>query len=146
LARSWRCCWPRAGWTGTFPPGQGSPARFAALTAGFLALLGLLNTETWRAVYFRHSWPGAIAAEIRRDAPGGRVLVLSPDVHPVFPAINYANALSTLPTLNNWLVQAANQTCLPNGARYREPAEMGPGERLIWDAVTQGMAATRPRR
>lgn len=125
-----------------------TPARmapgFAALGAGFLALVGLLNSETWRAVSFTNSWPGAIAAELRRDAPGGRVLVLSPDIHPVFPAINYAGALSTLPTLNNWLVQAANQACLPSGARYREPTEMGPGERLIWDFVTRSMAEHPP--
>jgi len=126
------------------PRPAGSAPGFAALAAGFLALVGLLNSETWRAVSFAQSWPGAITAELRRDAPGGRVLILSPDIHPVFPALNYANALSTLPTLNNWLVQAANQACLPNGARYREPSEMGPGERLIWDAVTQGMARHPP--
>lgn len=119
-------------------------AAFAALATGFLALQGLMNSETWRAVYFRTSWPGAIAAEIRRDAPGGRVLVLSPDIHPVFPALNYAGALSTLPTLNNWLVQAANQTCLPGGARYRDPAAMGRGERLIWDFVTRSMTENPP--
>lgn len=118
--------------------------RFAALAAGFLALQGQLNPETWRAVFFARSWPGAIAAEIRQDAPGGRVLVLSPDVHPVFPGINYARALSTLPTMNNWLVQAANQACLPGGARYREPGEMGPGERLIWDFVTRSMTEDPP--
>ncbi|TCI00354.1 hypothetical protein EJV46_06890 [Roseococcus sp. SYP-B2431] len=127
------------------PSPAGISPRFAALAAGFLALLGLLNAETWRAVSFRNSWPGAIAAEIRQDAPGGRVLVLSPDIHPVFPALNYAKALSTLPTLNNWLVQAANQDCLPDGARYRDPAGMGPGERLIWDSVTQGMARSPPQ-
>lgn len=126
------------------PAGAGLAPRFAALAAGFLALLGLLNSETWRAASFAHSWPGAIAAEIRRDAPGGRVLVLSPDIHPVFPALNYAGALSTLPTLNNWLVQAANQECLPDGARYREPAAMGPGERLIWDFVTRSLVEHPP--
>lgn len=124
-------------------PARVAPA-FAALAAAFLALQGALNSETWRVVGFARSWPGAISAEIRRQAEGGRVLVLSPDIHPVFPALDYAHALSTLPTLNNWLVQAANQQCLPDGARYREPAEMGPGERLIWDAVTQGMARNPP--
>ncbi|MBS7811841.1 hypothetical protein [Roseococcus pinisoli] len=124
-------------------PARAAPG-FAALTAGFFTLQALLNGETWRAVSFEGSWPGVIAAEIGRDAPGGRVLVLAPGIHPIFPAINYAHALSTLPTLNNWLVQAANETCLPNGARYREPSEMGVGERLIWDAVTQGMAHRPP--
>ena len=118
--------------------------RFAALTAAFLTLLTLLNPETWKSVYYRNSWPAVIAAEVRRVALDGRVLVLSPDIHQVFPGINYANALSTLPTLNNWIVQAANRTCVPGGARYREPAEMGVGERLIWDAVTQGMARNPP--
>jgi hypothetical protein len=116
----------------------------AALAAGFLALQGLLNPETWRAADFERSWPGAITAEVRRIAEGGRVLVLSPDIHPIFPALNYAHALSTLPTMNDWLVQAANQQCLPNGARYREPAEMGPGERLIWDSVTRDFVQHPP--
>ncbi len=124
-------------------PARAAPA-FAALAAGFLTRPALLNAETWRDVAFERSPVGAIAAELQRDAPGGRVLVLSPDIHPVFPAINYAGALSTLPTLNNWLVQAANQSCLPDGARYRDPAAMGPGERLIWDAVTEGLAHRPP--
>ncbi|MDB5414059.1 MAG: hypothetical protein JWR10_2394 [Rubritepida sp.] len=117
----------------------------AAIAAALLGLQGLLSPEApWRQLAYSSSWTGVTSNALRGAARGGRVLVLSPDIFPVFPIVNYAGALSTLPTMNLWLLQGANQTCLPNGARYRAPAEMGPGERLIWDAVTRDFPNNPP--
>ncbi|WP_424813875.1 hypothetical protein [Roseococcus sp. YIM B11640] len=129
------------------PAGRAARAApgFAAIGAGLLGLLGMLNPEApWREANYRQSWPHALERMLERAARHGRVLVLSPDIHPVFPAINYAGALSTLTTLNTWLIEGANQECLPGGARYREPEAMGPGERLMWDRTIRDFTESPP--
>ena len=50
--------------------------------------------------------------------------MLSPDIFPVYPALNYARAQSTLRTMNIWLLQGVYGRCPADGARYRETWEM----------------------
>lgn len=117
----------------------------AALAAALLGLHSMQGAEApWRELNFARSWPGVISATLQRAAPGGRVLVLSPDIHPVYPALNYAQARSTLPTMNLWLLQGAYRECLPNGARYREVAEMAAAERDFRQTVLRDFTRAPP--
>lgn len=129
------------------PAGQrpGAAPGFAALAVALLGLHSMQGAEApWRELNFARSWPGVFSAALGRVAGGGRVLVLSPDIHPLFPAINDARMLSTLPTMNIWLLQGAYAQCLANGERYRDVAEMGAGERGFHDAVLRGFTQRPP--
>ena len=73
-----------------------------------------------------------------------RLLVLSPDIFPVFPALNYARAQSTLRTMNLWLLQGVYQTCPAGGARYRESWEMSRTEFFVYRTVAEDFAHAPP--
>jgi len=118
--------------------------RVAVLATLALGLHNVNGSEApWRELNFARSWTGVISDVLARVAPGGRVLVLSPDIDPVYPALNYANARSTLPTMNLWLFQAFYSRCLADGTRYRTPEAMGADERWFHDRVVRDFT-TRP--
>jgi hypothetical protein len=70
--------------------------------------------------------------------------VLSPDIFPVYPSLNYARAQSTLRTVNLWLLQGVYRTCPENGARYRETWEMSRAEFFVYRTVAEDFARTPP--
>lgn len=117
-------------------------AAAAALALGLQSIHG--SDAPWRELNFARSWPGTISEVLARAAPGGRVLVLSPDIDPVYPALNYANARSTLPTMNLWLFQAFYSRCLADGTRYRTPEAMGTDERWFHDRVVRDFTSRPP--
>ena len=81
---------------------------------------------------------------LEREAAGERVLVFSPGIYPIYPALNYAGAQSTLRTMNMWLLQGAYQACLPDGRRYREVWEMGRPEFFVYRTVAEDFARAPP--
>ena len=85
------------------------------------------------------SWSrgGEMTALLKREAYGERLLVLSPDIFPVFPALNYARAQSTLRTMNLWLLQGVYHDCPAGGARYRETWEMSRAEFFVYRTVAE---------
>lgn len=77
-----------------------------------------------------------------RDAP---VLVLSPRVWPIYPALNYAHSHQTLRAINIWVLQGVYNECLPNGRIHHDIAEMGWAERTVFDTVAEDFAAHPPK-
>jgi len=120
----------------------------AALTAAGLGLLNITGAEApWREL----AWPGsrgaAMTALLKREAYGERLLVLSPDIFPVYPALNYARAQSTLRTMNLWLLQGVYRDCPRDEAgrpRFRETWEMSRAEFYVYRTVAEDFARAPP--
>jgi hypothetical protein len=81
---------------------------------------------------------------LQREAAGERVLILSPGIYPIYPAVNYAGVQSTLRSMNMWLLQGGYPQCLANGHRYREVWEMGRTEFFVYRTVAEDFAKAPP--
>jgi hypothetical protein len=122
-----------------------SAAPAAALAAFALALFHLQGNEMpYRQFTWGSSRGGAIAEQLRLEAYGERLLVLSPEVVEVYPALNYAQAQTTLRTMTLWLLQGVYGQCPRNGARYREPWEMSRTEFFVYRTVAEDFARAPP--
>jgi hypothetical protein len=127
----------------------GAAARAAPLlatgTSIVLTLLVMRGGEApWREFNYHNTPAGRLAAWLEKEAPDGRLLVLSPDIYPAYPALNYAENQPVLRFMSTWLLQAVYATCPADGARFRAPAQMGPAERYLFDGVAQDIAETPP--
>jgi hypothetical protein len=117
-----------------------------ALCAGVLLIFAARGGEApWRQI-----WRPVVGTEYRltewltREAYGQRILVLSPDMFPVYPALNYARSSSTLRTLTMWLLQGAYATCPENGGRYRETWDMSRTEFFVFRTTAEDFASRPP--
>lgn len=124
-----------------FPRVLGAATVLTTLFAGHAVAVG---EAPWRQIVYPSSPAGRLTDALREHAFGARVLVLTPDIYPVFPAINDAKARSTLRTMNLWLVQSTNATCLPDGRRYREVWEMSRAEFFMYRTVAEDAARAPP--
>jgi hypothetical protein len=70
--------------------------------------------------------------------------VLSPDIFPVYPALNYARARSTLRFMNLWLLIGAYPDCPEGAPRYRDTWEMSRPEFLVYRTVAEDFARAPP--
>lgn len=121
---------------------QGPLLALAAVMA--LSLLHIRGESPWRQIWY---WPlreGQLAIALKREVARERLLVLSPDIFPVYPALNYAHARSTLRTMNTWLLVGAYATCPEGGARYRETWEMSRPEFFVYRTVAEDFARAPP--
>jgi hypothetical protein len=122
--------------------------RFAHACAFGLAVLvvqyEVVNDDVWgwKREYAVSS--DLVVQALTRTAGGGRALVLSPRVGPIFPAVNYAHVRTTMPTITMWVLQGAYLQCLPGGRRYRDPSEMDWTERFMFETIAQDFAADPP--
>jgi hypothetical protein len=118
----------------------------AAALAAAIAVFATRGTATpWIELEYPDNRVGHLATWLQQHAEGQRVLPLTPDVHPVYPALNYAHARSILPTMNAWLLIGNYLTCPANGATYRDPAAMSEAERFIYTRVPEDFARLRPK-
>ncbi|MFT8242521.1 hypothetical protein [Roseomonas sp. BN140053] len=123
---------------------RAAPA-LAALAAAGLALFAVRGGEApFREIQFENTKAGRLTAWLRREAYGERLLILTPDIFPVYPALNYAHAQSTLRTMNMWLLQGVYRSCPENGSRYREPWEMSRAEFFVYRTVAEDFARAPP--
>jgi hypothetical protein len=121
------------------------PGKVAAALTGMIALYEISNGEApWREIDYRNSEVATLARLIEREAGRRPVLVLSPGLYPIFPALNYAGSRLTLRTMNMWMLEGAYDQCLPDGRRYRAVAEMGRGESYVFQTVAEDFAAAPP--
>ncbi len=123
------------------------PQRIAVatvLTGVFAGHAVAVGEAPWREIVFPSSVAGRLTEALREHAYGARVLVLTPDIYPIYPAINYAEARSTLRTMNLWLLQSTNAECLPDGRRYREVWEMSRAEFFMFRTVAEDAAKAPP--
>jgi hypothetical protein len=128
------------------PPGRALAAA-PALAVGAAVGLGLLHLRgesPWRQIWYFELRDGALTNLLRREVAGERLLVLSPDIYPVYPALNYARARSTLRTMNLWLLVGAYPDCPEGAPRYRETWEMSRPEFLVYRTVAEDFARAPP--
>lgn len=132
------------------PPRAAGAAPWLAVLAAFG--FGLFTLRGGESPWVQLAYPGSagarIAAWLEREAPGRPLLVLSPDIPTVYPAVVYAGSRLLLPYMSTWLLQAVYQDCPQDGpdpaARYHAPAAMGPAERALFDTVAERLARERP--
>lgn len=117
----------------------------ASALTGLFALYVVSNGEApWKEFAYAGSDAAGLADLLGEEARGERVLVLSPGIWPIFPALNYADVQMTLREMNMWLLEGAYETCLPNGHRYREVWEMGRPEFYMFRTVAEDFARAPP--
>lgn len=141
-----------AGWVAARWFDQALPAGRAVRSAPVLALacavavaaVHLRGESPWRQIWYGVLAEGQLTATLRREVAGERLLVLSPDIYPVYPALNYARARSTLRTMNLWLLIGAYPDCPEGAPRYREPWEMSRPEFLVYRTVAEDFARAPP--
>jgi hypothetical protein len=121
-----------------------APVAAAVATIGLGLYAARGGEAPWRELWFDSDRAGRIAAFLKREAYGERLLVLSPDIYPVYPALNYARSRSTLRTMNLWLLQGVYRTCPEDAARYRETWEMSRAEFFVYRTVAEDFARTPP--
>ncbi len=127
---------------------DGLRAGGARVASGLLALFALYlvaeGEAPWNQITWRQSDAYALTRMLREHAAGERVLVLSPGIAPIYPAVNYAGARMTLRTMNIWLLEGAYHACPANGRRYREAWEMGRPEFFLYRSVAEDFARAPP--
>lgn len=116
-------------------------AGLAALFAFYMVALG---EAPWNQIRWRDSDAYHLTALLRAEAGGQRVLVLSPGIAPIYPALNYAGARMTLRTMNIWLLEGAYRSCPEGNRRYREVWEMGRPEFFAYRTVAEDFARAPP--
>jgi hypothetical protein len=122
-----------------------APHRVSAVIGGLFALFVISNGEApWKEFAYPNGEVADLTARLEGVAEGERVLVLSPGIYPIFPALNYAGIQSTLRTMNMWLLEGAYHACLPDGRRYREVWEMGRPEFFVYRTVSEDFARSPP--
>lgn len=129
---------------------QGSAPRAGPVFGAVCAVVLLIFAARGGEAPWRQIWRPVVGEEYRltewltREAYGQRILVLSPDMFPVYPALNYARSTSTLRTMTMWLLQGAYATCPENGGRYRETWDMSRTEFFVFRTTAEDFAARPP--
>jgi hypothetical protein len=122
-----------------------APHKVSAVIGGLFALFVISNGEApWKEFAYPNGEVAELTARLEGVAEGERVLVLSPAIYPIFPALNYAGIQATLRTMNMWLLEGAYHACLPDGRRYREVWEMGRPEFFVYRTVSEDFARSPP--
>jgi hypothetical protein len=121
-----------------------------SIASGLVALFVLFviasGEAPWRELGYGNAFEQTeLKALLIQSAPDQRVLVLTPRIWPIYPALNYAHAHQTLPAMNTWVLQGAYQNCLPGGRQYRDIGEMGRAELTLFQTVAEDFAANPPK-
>jgi hypothetical protein len=123
---------------------EASAPLLALAFAVAVALVHVRGESPWRQIWYFALKDGELATVLRREVAGERLLVLSPDIYPVYPALNYARARSTLRTMNLWLLVGAYPDCPEGAPRYRDTWEMSRGEFVVYRTVAEDFARAPP--
>jgi len=121
-----------------------APAIAAAMSAALFLVMVRGGEAPLREINFENAKGGRLTAWLQQHAWNERLLVLTPDIWPIYPALNYAHSQSTLRFMNLWLLQGVNRTCPENGERYRQPWEMSRAEFFVYRTVAEDFAAAPP--
>ncbi|MCW5730772.1 MAG: hypothetical protein KIT20_08450 [Alphaproteobacteria bacterium] len=81
---------------------------------------------------------------VKRDARGGRMLVISPGIYPFYPLVLYARTQVVTPYLTMWLLQGLYHDCEEGDPLYREPDDMSATERKLFEEMGTILAERRP--
>lgn len=123
-----------------------NPAHVAGVLAALFGLYAISNGEApWKQLGYARGEVGTLTRMLRQDThPGQRVLVLTPGIWPIFPALNYAHLDLALRTMNMWPLQGAYHACPANGAHYHDMADMDRAERATFQSVADDFARAPP--
>jgi hypothetical protein len=125
---------------------QAAAPALAVIAAFGIAAYAVRGGETpWRQLWFHSEQAGRLTEWLRREVTRGNILVLSPEILPVYPSVNYANLRPTLRTMSIWPLQGAYRTCASGASPYRQPAEMGVAEASFYRTVAEDFARRPPR-
>ncbi len=125
--------------------------KYALSIASGLSMLFVLfvisrGEAPWRELgYLQANEQTELKALLIQSAPDAPVLVLSPRIWPIYPALNYAHSHQTLRALNLWVLQGVYRECLSDGRRYRDIGEMAWAERNVFETVAEDFAADPPK-
>ncbi len=125
-------------------PGWAAPIAMGAAVAWTLGVTAMLGAEApWSQLRYAGSETDQLAELFTAEAPEGEVLVLSPAVNGIYPALNYARARNILPTMTIWPLQSRFLPCPPPSALT--PAGMDPEQRWFFETTVRNFATRRPR-
>jgi len=116
----------------------------ALLGLAFVVWAGEANEAPWNQLTYARSDAAGLTALLQRGAEGQLVLVLSPQVAPIFPALNYAHATLALRTMNMWMLEGSYRACPADGRRYRDIQDMSDTEFFVFRSVAEDFARARP--
>jgi hypothetical protein len=126
-------------------PARPSRSAVAAILTSVIAFYAIMQGEApWKELGYRNSAAATLTRKLRQFAQGQRVLVLSPGIYPIYPAINDSGTHLTLRTMNMWLLQGAYETCPADGRRYREVWQMKRPEFFVFRTVAEDFAKSPP--
>ncbi|NMJ41779.1 hypothetical protein GWK16_11035 [Roseomonas sp. JC162] len=124
---------------------RGSAPALALVAATAILVYQLRGGETpWREAAYYGETPGRLAEWFDRNAHGQSVLVLSPDIFPVYPALTYADARQMLHTMSTWTLQGFYRSCPGGDDPYRDPAVMRRSEYAVFHTVAEAFARHPP--
>jgi hypothetical protein len=136
-----------ARWLDRMLPAARAAAAAPAVAVAAALAVGLVHVRgesPWRQIWYDQLPGGQLTAALKQEVAGERLLVLSSDIYPVYPALNYARARSTLRFMNLWLLIGAYPDCPEDAPRYRETWEMSRPEFLVYRTVAEDFARAPP--
>lgn len=124
---------------------RASAPALALVAASAILVYQLRGGETpWREAAYYGETPGRLAEWLDRNAHGQPVLVLSPDIFPVYPALTYADARQMLHTMSTWTLQGFYRSCPAGEEPYRDPSTMRRSEYAVFHTVAESFALHPP--
>lgn len=122
------------------PREAGRAIGFAASVA--TAVLALSSDERpWHRLNDASPTEVALRETLRREAAGGRALVLSPHIAGVHPALNEAGVQQAMRFMSSWVLAVSYRSC-PAG--FHRPEAMDPAERLLFVGLAEDLVRHRP--
>jgi hypothetical protein len=131
---------------GALEPARGRRAgpAFAAIACGAAALFFARGEAPWRQLQYASEPAGRLAGRLEHRPAGARMLVLGEHIHPVFPALNYAEVEPVLRTMTLWPLQGAYARCEPAEGSPRSVSQMSEAEFFLFRTVAEDVARDPP--
>jgi len=131
---------------GALDPARGrrAAAPLAAIGCCAAALFFARGEAPWRQLQFATEPAGRLALRLEHSPVGARMLVLGEHVHPVFPALNYADVQPVLRTMTLWPLQGAYARCEGAGSGMRPVSQMSEAEFFLFRTVAEDVARDPP--
>lgn len=135
-----------ARWVGRIAAEPARAAVGVALGALVLGNAYALGTRAgpWEQLGHAGSQGAVLGSEIAAIARGQPVLVLSPAVGPIYPALLAAGAWQAMRFMTLWPLNVFYPDCGAGLGRYHDPEAMRPHERLVFEAVGADLARLHP--
>jgi hypothetical protein len=98
------------------------------------------NGTPARKLEYPNGQAGMLSRLLKQADTNRRILVLSPGVWPIYPAVNYAHMKTTTRSISMWVYVE----CAADGKSLHEIADMNWAERFMFEAIVQDFTADSP--